>query len=100
MSYIVEDSYRDDPVACAKRGAVLLDEHFGGDRSWRKLIPASVAVANPENCPLHWIFGDYTEGCTTLGLEGETVTEHGFCGVDGDFRDERMNAAWVAESKR
>lgn len=74
----------------AEKGAALLD---CDSPNWSKMIHIqTLYVSRSSCCPLKQIYGGYTRGKAQLGLNSESVGEHGFNCLSRD--DVKFRQAW------
>lgn len=75
----------DTPRERVMRGAALLDRAHDDD--WRSKITATFDIEDYKRCILGQLYGDFTSGKVTLGLDSDALKTHGFLAVaiDGDI---------------
>jgi len=81
-----------DALRAAKRGAKFLDEQLG--RGWRRKIRRrQLDLAEPCNCVLGQLYGDYSDGAYELGLVYSEEVRLGFDSEEEEY--EALTAAWL-----
>ncbi|HUO50318.1 MAG TPA: hypothetical protein VMU25_02015 [Candidatus Paceibacterota bacterium] len=73
---ITDEHLFDQAHAHAELGANILDQKLPG---WaRKVAGKHIYISNPNMCILARLFGSYTRGLDTLGIEGTEADRFGF----------------------